>query len=319
MLSRIPQLILFTSFISLLYLPPLIAQSEEESSAIPEFEEGKTTEVILEFDPYYSDVGVFIPLTSAAIPTITSDSETEIYSKLIKGSAIPRYMLLEASIYPMPILGSYLKKNEPGFYKEWEIGKGGSNFLESITAGFQEPWAVSLFFGNIAKLERPGEPLTGKSWGFTGYLVSAGSKHIKDNIFIADNWYELEWKIKGKRDFPNDKLIWSFRVGGKFHDNPDITNVAYVSIHRSNLNSDLPFLSWIQNAELDFKIHVSQLDGSLTRGEAVVGKKYPISSKNYTPTLNLGLIWSSAKEYSGQLAGSNKNTLTLVFRPSIEF
>jgi hypothetical protein len=155
--------------------------------------------------------------------------------------------------------------------------------------------------------------------GHTGYLVSAGSKHIKENVLIGDNWYELEWKIKGKRDFPNDKLQWSFRIGGKFHDNPAITNVAYAAIHRNNLNSNFPFLHWVKNTELDLKLHFSQLDGQLVRAEVIAGKKYPLANKNYTPTLNIGFVWSNPKEYRGVLATNDKNTFTLVFRPSVEF
>jgi len=55
------------------------------------------------------------------------------------------------------------------------------------------------------------------------------------------------------------------------------------------------------------------------RAEVIAGKKYPLANKDYTPTLNVGFIWTSAKEYSGMLVNSDKNTVTLVFRPSIEF
>lgn len=307
------------AFVVLISLPPAICHAEEMAESVPNMEEGSATEVIWEFDPYYTDVALYVPLTSAPVPTITSDNEIEIYTRLIEGSAIPRYMLLEASVYPMPVLGTYLKSHTRDFYNQSEIGNSGINILESTTAGFQEPWAVSAFFGNIAKLVRPGELLKGNNRGYTGYLVSAGSKHIKDNVLIGDNWYELEWKIKGKRDYPNDKLVWSFRAGGKFHDNPDITNVVYLSIHRSNLNSKFPFLHWVKNVELDVKMHFSQFDGQLVHGEVIVGKKYPLPNKDYTPTLNMGFLWSSPKEYSGVLADNNKNTLTLVVRPSIEF
>src|SRR5690242_8185001 len=64
-------------------------------------------EVTWDKDPYYSDVDVNIPLTDKPIPTIRSDSEAVIYRDLIEGSFVPRYMLLEASAYPMPILGTY--------------------------------------------------------------------------------------------------------------------------------------------------------------------------------------------------------------------
>ena len=302
----------------LFFYPPL-ALAEDEVTHSPSMEEGTSSEIMWEFDPYYTDVGIFLPLSTEPILTITSDDELEIYRSLIKGSAIPRYMWIEASIYPMPILGSYLKEQTPEFYNRWQVGSGGTNFLESATAGFQEPWAASAFFGNIANLVRPGETRTGSNMGYTGYLISAGSKHIKENIFIADNWYELEWKIKGTRNFPNDKLQWSFRVGGKFHDNPYVTNVAYAAIHRSNLNASFPFLNWINNSELDLKIHLSQLTSAIIRSEMIIGKKYPLANRNFTPTLNVGLIWSSPQEYSGLLSTSDKNTITLVFRPSIEF
>jgi hypothetical protein len=306
-------------FLLLMCMQAAIAYADETAKPVAETDEGNTAVVVWEFDPYYTDVAINVPLTSTPIPTITSDSEFEIYSRLIEGSAIPRYMLLEASVYPMPVLGTYLKRHTPGLYNSGEIGNSGTNIIESATTGFQEPWAVSAFFGNIANLVRPGTELQGNNRGYTGYLVSAGSKHIRDNVLIDDIWYELEWKIKGKRDYPNDKQEWSFRAGAKFHDNPDITDVAYISIHRNNLDSRFSFLHWVKNTEIDMKLHFSQHDGQMVRLEMILGKKYPIADKNYTPTLNVGFIWSSPKEYNGALLTGTANTVTFVFRPSIEF
>ena len=282
-------------------------------------EENSEAEVLWEWDPYYTDVGVNIPLTSKPIPTITSDSESVIYSRLIEGSAIPRYMTLEASVYPMPILGTYLKKHTPGFYSQGQIGNGGINIIDSITAGFQEPWAVSMFFGNIAKLVRPGETRKGNNMGYTGYLVSGGMKHIKNNVLVDDNWYELEWKIKGKLDYPDEKMSWSFRLGGKFNSNPDITDVFYFSIHRSNLDYRAPFLQWLKNSAVDVKIQFSQHGGRVVREEFIIGKKYPIEGKNYSATLDGGFVWESASEYVGALRDRDNSKLTLLIRPSIEF
>ena len=289
------------------------------TSNISTADENSEAEVIWEWDPYYTYVDINIPLTSKPIPTITSDSETMIYRDLIEGSAIPRYMLLEASVYPMPALGSYLKKHAPGFYEHGQIGNGGINVFDSLTAGFQEPWAVSVFFGNIAKLVRPGETRTGSNMGYTGYLVSAGSKHIKNNMLIDDNWYELEWKIKGKRDYPDEKLGWSFRFGWKFNSNPNITDVKYFSIHRSNLDHRATFLRWLKNSALDLKVQFSHHGGHVVRAEFIIGKKYPVDGKGYTPTMDVGFVWESPSEYAGTLRDRNKSSLTLLFRPSIEF
>jgi hypothetical protein len=298
---------------------PIDNSAQQSVPVVQPEDESSKTEVVWEWDPYYTDVEANIPLTGTPIPTIRSDSETTIYSKLIQGSAIPRYMVLEASVYPLPILGTYLKKHASGFYKSGELGNSGVNVIESFTAGFQEPWAVSAFFGNIAKLERPGETRSGTNYGYTGYLVSAGTKHIKDNVLISDKWYELEWKIKGKINYPDEKLDWSFRFGGKYNANPNITDVVYFGIHRSNLDYRAPFLSELKNVSVDVKVQMAQRNAQIVRSEFFLGKKYPVTEKGFSPTLDIGLIWESPNEYTGPLRDRNHSTLTFVLRPSIEF
>lgn len=298
---------------------PVTEPTQQSATGTAAIDENSEAEVVWEWDPYYTDVGINIPLTDKPIPTITSDSEAVIYRNLIEGSAIPRYMTLEASVYPMPILGTYLKKHAPGFYSHGQIGGSSINIIDSITAGFQEPWAVSMFFGNIAKLVRPGETRAGSNFGYTGYLISGGTKHIKHNVLIDDNWYELEWKIKGKRDYPDEKMSWSFRLGGKFNDNTNVTDVFYFSIHRSNLDHRAPFLNWLKNTAVDIKVQFSQLSGQVVREEFIFGKKYPIKGQSYSATLNFGFVWESPDEYMGTLRDRNKSLLTLLIRPSVEF
>jgi len=277
------------------------------------------TEVTWDLDPYYSDVDLNVPLTDTPIPTITSDNEAVIYGDLIKGSLIPRYMLLEASVYPMPVLGTYLKSHAPGTYQEGEISHTGVNVIESATAGYQEPWAVSAFFGNIANLVRPGEEQGRNNLGYTGYLISVGAQHIKDNVLIQDKWYEVEWKVKGDLNDKGEKLSWSFRVGGKFNSNPYITNITYVGIHRTNLDFNQPFLSWLKNSDVDLQLSFSQHGGQVVREELVFGKKYPFPNLGYSLTLDMGFVWDSPDEYSGPLRTDPKSQLTLVLRPGLEF
>lgn len=277
------------------------------------------TQLVFEATPYYTDIDFDVPLTNEPIPTITSDSEAVIYRDLIKGSLIPRYMVLEASVYPTPWLSSYIKSHSPNLYRQGEIGKSGINLFESATVGFQEPWAVSAFFGNVAKLDRPKEQRQGNNYGYTGYLVSAGNKYIKNNTFVADNWYELEWKIKGDIDYPDEKLSWSFRVGGRFHENHDVNNVTYVSLRRSNLDLRYPFLAWLENANYEMRMHFLQHGAQMVRLELIAGKKMPIQGWRYTPTLDIGVVWTSPNEYSGALQDTHVDKTTLVFRPSVEF
>lgn len=305
-------------------LPPT---SEEETDAefrplaqpVLPSKELNQVEVAWELDPYYSDFGINIPLTNKPIPTIHSTSEAVIYKQLTQGALIPRFMVLEASVYPLPMLGTYLKEKQNDFYQRGRIGHSQVNYLESATAGFQEPWAISAFFGNIAKIVRPGEQRNGSNVGYTGYLLSMGTKHIKNNDLIDDQWLEIEWKIKGKIDYPDEKLDWSFRMGSKSHQNVNITDVIYFSVFRSNLNTHFSFLNWLSNSTLDIKLHFSQHNGRLVRQEYIVGKKYPIAGWRVTPTLDLGLVWSAPEEYSGALQNQTIDTITLVLRPSVQF
>ncbi|MDD2699735.1 MAG: hypothetical protein PHH36_00725 [Sideroxydans sp.] len=275
-------------------------------------------EFVYEIDPYYTDVGYNIPLTNEPIPTIESGSEAVIYRELIKDSVIPRYMTVEASIYPMPILGTYLKTHHRGFYDSAAIGNN-FNIIESLTAGFQEPWAVSVFFGNVAKLKRPGEKRIGNNYGYTGYLVSAGEKHIKNNTMVDDDWIELEWKIKGQLDYIDKKLSWSFRGGAKYHRNVEVNDVYYIGLSRSNTELHSPGLDWLDNTTAEFRMHFLQNTGKLVRTEFIAGKKIPLSGKSFIPVISAGFIWTSPEEYAGTLRNGTADTLTFVIRPSIEF
>jgi hypothetical protein len=281
-------------------------------------EEAAHAEFVYEFDPYYTNAGYNIPLTDRPIPTIESGSEAVIYRELIKDSVLPRYMTVEASLYPMPIMGTWLKTHHRGFYDSAAIGKN-FNIIESLTAGFQEPWAVSVFFGNVAKLKRPGEQRIGNNYGYTGYLLSAGEKHIKNNMLVEDHWFELEWKIKGQLDYTDKKLSWSFRGGAKFHNNVEVNDVYYVALSRSNTELHSPGLDWLDNTTAEFRVHFLQESGKLVRAELIAGKKLPLPDKGYTPTLSAGFIWTSPYEYAGSLRSITDDTLTFVIRPSIEF
>ncbi|OIQ96960.1 hypothetical protein GALL_210270 [mine drainage metagenome] len=277
------------------------------------------SELVLEASAKYTDIDYNVPLTDKPIPVITSDNESEIYSKLIQGSLIPRYMVLEASVYPLASLGTAVKSHSPSLYRQAEIGNTGINLLESATPDFQEPWAVSAFFGNVAKLNRPKEQREGNNYGYTGYLFSAGNKHIKDNVLIPDDWYEVEWKIKGQLDYPDEKLSWSFRVGARYNTNKAVNDVTYVSLHRSNLDLRYSFLEWLENANYDMRMYFLQTGGEMVRLELIAGKKVPMPQWGYAPTLDVGFVWTSPNEYSGPLRNLRTNVTTLVFRPSIEF
>ncbi|MFN0037926.1 MAG: hypothetical protein ACKVP2_00225 [Burkholderiales bacterium] len=277
------------------------------------------TEVIWEWGAYYTSVGLNIPLTDEAVPEGGEMSETEVYATLLANSLRPRVLLLEASVYPMPILGTWIRSHEPGLYEDAWIAGHRVNLLQALTAGFQEPWAVSVFFGNQIRFTRRGEQDRDTNRGYMGYLVSAGKKHIRDDVLIDDDWLELEWKMKGERKFAGERLSWSFRAGTKFHRNPEIANVVYLGIGRSNLDFGWKYFSWLKNSRVYLLTEFTSDSMTFARQELLFAKKLPLQSCRCALELGVGLIYESDVKYTGSLANTDRNALSLVLRPNLEF
>jgi hypothetical protein len=178
---------------------------------------------------------------------------------------------------------------------------------------------VSTFFGNDMLFMRPGQPKKETNRGYMGFLVSYGDQHIKDNRLIDDDWFELEWKMKGERIFEQDKLTWSFRVGTRFHRHPNIENTAYFGISRSALDFNGPLLSWLQNSEIRLMSEFLQTSGTFARQEVILGKKIPIRSIKSAMQLDFGFIYERQAKYSGDLLSTGRTGFTFIVRPNISF
>ncbi|MEI6305556.1 MAG: hypothetical protein WCP33_01925, partial [Deltaproteobacteria bacterium] len=261
----------------------LVTPSDVKVETVPttspkkEDQKKAAAELVWEFDPYYSDVSLHIPLTDKPIPEMTGNNEFQVYRKLFVDSLVPKFMLIEAAVFPMPLLGVTAKRYAPDFYRGFNVGSGDLNMLDAITAGFQEPYALSIFFGDMVNFVRPGEEKVSTNKGYMGYMVSYSNEHIKHNVLIPDHNIEAEWKMKGEKVFKDDKLSWSFRLGAKVHQNPEITNTFYLGLRRNQLDFKANFLSFLNNSDLDFRWDFSAKDGRPLRQEYVIGKKYPIN------------------------------------------
>jgi hypothetical protein len=288
--------------------------AERPATAAPEF--------LHEFDAYYSSVAVQIPLTDAPVPDGGRLPEREVYTQLFRDSLRPRLLMLEASVYPLPAAGAYFKKHQAGMYEDFNIGTLGSNqlnVLDAVTAGFQEPWALSVFTGSSMRFTDPGKAGVGRNRGYMGYLVSYGAKHIRNNLLIDDNWWEIEWKLKGERQFDDEELDWSFRVGLKTHGNSDISDVAYLALRRSNLDYDSPWLSLLSNSGIKLLSEFDQRSGRYLRQELILGRKFPLRRWHIALELEAGVIYEDPAKYRGALVDPSADTLNFVLRPHIIF
>lgn len=282
--------------------------------------EHKFFEFELELDTYYSSFDVFLNLADTPIPEVGEKPEYEIYKDLIKSVLRPRVIALELSVNPMPALGVFIKKNMREQYSDAEFGRD-FNLVKAITAGFEEPYAISLFLGNVVKFKKPGQDKNRVgNMGWVGYLFSHGDYHIKDNSLIYDKWYEFEWKIKGDRIFPESKLSWSFRIGAKYHDHPEINDVVYISLRRSRLEFNDSAFSIMRNSAFEYTFDMDSEDMSAVQHKFFVEKKFPNKDIKSAFTLALGFIWDSGRKYSGSLAPDGaQESYQIILRPNLEF
>lgn len=275
-------------------------------------------EITPELDAYYSNIGLHIPLTDAPIPDVGETDELKVYKGLFLNSLSPRFMLIEASVFPMPVLGTYLKTNHLSFYDSASVGED-LNLISVVTAGFQEPYSLSLFFGDIATFVKPGEKRNDNNKGYMGYLFTVADKHIKNNVLISDKSLEIEWKTKGEKNFTDEKLSWSFRLGAKLHENKEIADSLYIGLRRSNLDFNYRILSWLRNSTYDFRWDFSSKNGEMLRQEYIIGKKIPFKDYKFAMKLDFGLIWQNFRAYSGELRDMDRNEFQVVLRPNFQF
>ncbi len=297
-------------------------QSEQYTKSIKEYLFGSYplgwADLDWELDLYYTNLSLNIPLDGSPIPHVADRSEVEVYSRLWLDSLVPRFMVLEAAVMPMPLLGIALKEYTGDFYKTADIGRN-QNVISWITAGFEEPYAISVFFGNMVKFDKPGEKQLSSNKGYMGYLLSYSNQHIINNVMIPDNALEAEWKMKGERDFKDEKLSWSFRLGAKVHENRDIKNTFYIGFRRSNLDFRVNPFEFLRNSTFNVRWDIGSKNGDLLRQEYVLGKTFPIKSWRVALKLDIGLIWEDPARYTGSLRQIGDSNFTVVLRPNIQF
>jgi hypothetical protein len=270
-----------------------------------------------ELDPYYSNIAYFKNIDDSPIPELGKRTEAEVYRDLFFRSYLPRFVLVEASINPMPLVGVLLKSEAAeDIYNNMKITQE-LNLVEVATAGFEEPYAVSLFLGNMVRYDAADDSGI-KSKGFMGYLASYGHLHIRKNKLVDDRWGEFEWKIKGDQALSDGELSWSFRTGFKIHDNPNITDEFYVAIKRQRLQETGDIYSWVQNGGIEFKYRMDKDSGATIGQQLIIDKKIPIKSKGWVVSLGVGIVRDTPRKYSGPLLIDESST-SFVLRPSISF
>lgn len=293
------------------------AAATNEAATTAKKEKGYSFEY--ELDPYYSDVELIVNLTDRPVPDAGTKPEIQIYRDLFFSSYIPRYLVVEAAVFPMPVAGVAARSNANDVYRGAKVADN-FNLIKAVTAGFEEPYALSFFMGNVVSFTSPGEKHRHGNFGYMGYLISIGDQHIKDNKLIKDTSVELEWKIKGDRKFPTHILNWSFRVGEKLHSNPDIKDVMYVALRRSFVDFEGLHDSLFKNAGFEYIFDMDNRTFKPVRHYFTVDKKWPYKEKKMAFSMAVGFIWEGALKYTGALEDKEKrDNFQVILRPNLQF
>lgn len=280
-------------------------------------------------DAYYTSGDMIINFTDKPIQNIGEEGEFKVYRNLMLSSLVPQYGILEASVNPMPVAGVLVRQNANELYQRAQLGGESFNLIRAATNGFQEPYAISLFLGNVVRYtplrrtqeEREKNRQSGyqSSLGYVGYVISYGSHHIKDNELFPDHWVELEWKVKGDQLFTLLKLQWAFKLGVKLHQNQNIADVVFIGIRRDRLDYLADAWDFLENSGYDLRVDFKTNDLKPARVYFEVNKKWPVRNA-LAMTLALGFLWQSESLYSGPLdnypGGEN---FQILLRPNIQF
>ena len=276
-------------------------------------------EVEYEIDAYYSNVSWTKGFNDQEVPEVKNLKELDIYKQILQDSLSPDFMLLEASINPLPILGIQLREHNPSLYQNGQSQGVAGKLVAAATAGFEEPYALSLFVGRVLKFAAPkGMKTVGDNKGYIGYLLSVGAHHIQQNLLIRDNWVELEWKIKGKRETEAQYLSWSFRGGAKFHSHPNISDTFKLGIRRDRIDFQKAEDDFMRDIGFDYQLDVLQRTLKPSKQTLIIDKHWPLNQDKLTITLGFGVIWQGAERYTGALA-KEQEKWTFVLRPNIKF
>jgi hypothetical protein len=123
---------------------------------------------------------------------------------------------------------------------------------------------------------------------------------------------------EGRPEISGKKLSWSFRIGAKLHDNPDITDIVYLSFRRSSLDYKPESSSLFNNSGFEYTYDMDRRNLKPIRHYFYVDKKWPFENKQMAFSLAAGSVWESAHKYTGELASRGSN-FQFILRPNVEF
>ncbi|MDD5628073.1 MAG: hypothetical protein PHU21_03345 [Elusimicrobia bacterium] len=288
------------------------------AAAAPAAALGKPS-VDLELDAYYTPLSVTLPFVAGADEKDVEKGELLTYRDMLARALVPRFLVLEASVNPLPCAGVLIRKHARSFYDDTQLAPS-TNLVKSLTAGFDEPWALTLFLGKVIDYSEGRKTLGHRKRGYVGYLASVGDYHILLNQLIPDYWVEAEAKVKGDQSTENRRMKWSFRFGTKRHGNREILDTYYVGLRRDRTDFKPGPWSWLLSTALEYRVDFDHHDLHPVMHFLMAEKNWPLGKSKMALSVGAGYLYRAAGNYRGGLAvmhGPAEEQFLL--RPNIKF
>ena len=271
----------------------------------------------LTFGLYKPFASCFLNLKRYQRPiALQRSEEIGIYKKLGQQIFFPSYLLFQTTAYPLSALSSYLETDHINYFDKFQLFND-INILRSIGAGFEEPYAFSIFLGNILFLAYyDSSQIKRRQSGsaLAGFLITTGRHQIYNNIYIYDEWYQFELMLIGNLNEPLTRRIsWNFRIGARFHENRLLRNMFTLSIERSHTDWRKTGWSFVKNSVFKYQglfPMPSTNDKTPSATQLFLyGKKFPLNlfDRKVFFILSLGLRWEWVRFYNHDLKEFNND------------
>jgi len=264
---------------------------------------GRDLGTSLTLGPYHSYTNLFYQFAKEPPVYIFQENEVRMYRDLLLRSYKPDYGLLELTLYPSTAVSAWIESSYKEFYDEFTVYKD-INLIGSISGGYQEPWSVSLFAGQLAAFlsMNDAEELVIAATGAGGLVLTGGAYQIFNNCLVRSNWYRIEWKLKGESEQDNLSGDWDIKIGYRFYNLDEIANTLLFSFTRKRMNQGKYDWRWTYNSlsEFELQLPVSHNESGISRFKLTYGKAIPF--RKWMIGLGVGVIYENRRMYDADLS-----------------
>ena len=242
----------------------------------------RTWSAALVLKPYRSYTSLFVQLVPDDDFTLWEEDEVRLYRDLLLKSARPKVFLLEATVYPMATTSAWIEAENNRLFHALDLWDG-FNLVRSLGAGYQEPWSVSAFLGQLATFwdMNDRDELVVAATGVAGLVLTTGFHQLFENAVVPGGWFRIEWKLKGAGSEEDRQRSWDLKLGYRWYGLPGVGNTAGITLTRQKTEKGSLDLSLGRNSLLAVELQLPAKNplGGPSRVVLEYGKFFPAGKR----------------------------------------